>query len=446
MGKLSDDNSSATVVDTLKLTPLAEFLRPRQVDDIFGQSHLLDPGKPLREVIVSGISHSFVLWGPPGSGKTTLARIYSESLNAQMISLSAVKSGISDIRNAIEKGRSYKAQGRATVLFVDEVHRFNKAQQDAFLPHIECGDVVFVGATTENPSFELNSALLSRVKVYVLKALHADDIRKVMDRCIRHTSSGLPEDFELKLKAVSIFAHSADGDARRALNFIEVAAALAQTSDNPKVTGKMAKEIVGDSAARFDKQGDIFYEQISALHKSVRGSDPDASLYWFVRMLEGGCDPIYIARRVVRIASEDIGNADPSALNLALNAWDTYRRLGTPEGELAIAQSIIYLACSPKSNAVYTAFLEAQKDVKQQGSVEVPLHLRNAPTSLMKELGYSDRYRYAHDEPDGIARNENYFPENITPVKYYRPVERGVEKRIKQHLDTIVRLTDRRTK
>ncbi len=439
-------NSTAAFAHPNELTPLAEVLRPKQIEDIFGQDHLLAPGKPLREVIETGIPHSFILWGPPGSGKTTLARIYSESLDAQMVSLSAVRSGINDIRNAVEKGQSAKSQGRATIVFVDEVHRFNKAQQDAFLPHIECGDVVFVGATTENPSFQLTSALLSRTKVYVLKSLQTHDIRKVIDRCVGNTTDSLPERFELKPKAISIFSHSADGDARKALNFIEIAAGLAQTLDRPRVTGKMAAEIVGESMTRFDKHGDLFYEMISALHKSVRGSDPDASLYWYARMLEGGCDPLYIARRVVRIASEDIGNADPSALNLALNAWDTYQRLGTPEGELAIAQSIVYLACSPKSNAVYKAFGQAQTDAKRHGSVEVPLHLRNAPTALMKQLGYADKYRYAHDEPDGIAHNENYFPENMKAAKYYHPVDRGVEKRIKQHLDTIVRLVDRKSK
>ena len=332
-----------------------------------------------------------VLWGPPGSGKTTLARIISGSLNAQILTISAVKSGIQDIRKAVRVGQQCKESGKATVLFVDEVHRFNKVQQDAFLPHIENGDLIFIGATTENPGFELNGALLSRLKVYVLKLLQIEDVRKVLHRSLTVGSDVLPDNFAISEQAQAIFVEASGGDARRVLNYIEVAAGIVGSEKDRTVSANLAAEVVGEPMARFDKRGDIFYEQISALHKSVRGSDPDASLYWLARMLAGGCDPIYIARRVVRIASEDIGNADPHALNVALNGWETYQRLGTPEGELAIAQAVIYLACCPKSNAVYEAFGKAHNDAKIFGDLEVPLHLRNAPTQLMKELGYGRR-------------------------------------------------------
>ena len=430
----SDINNSKS---NRQLTPLAELLRPETVDEVFGQDHLLAVGKPLRTAIDAGIPHSMVLWGPPGSGKTTLARIISGSLNAQVLTISAVKSGIQDIRKAVDSGSSAKSQGKATVLFVDEVHRFNKVQQDAFLPHIESGDLIFIGATTENPGFELNGALLSRLKVYVLKPLQIEDARKVLHRSLTVGSDVLPENFAISEQAQAIFVEASGGDARRVLNYIEVAAGIVGSEKDKVVSANLAAEVVGEPMARFDKRGDIYYEQISALHKSVRGSDPDASLYWFARMLAGGCDPIYIARRVVRIASEDIGNADPHALNIALNGWETYQRLGTPEGELAIAQAVIYLACCPKSNAVYKAFGKAHNDAKVFGDLEVPLHLRNAPTHLMKELGYGEEYRYAHDEPGGIAVGENYFPEGMRQMRYYQPVERGVEKRIKDYLQAI---------
>ena len=420
-----------------RLTPLAERMRPQSLDDIFGQDHLLAADKPLGIAIKSKIPHSLVLWGPPGSGKTTLARIISNSLDAQLLTISGVDSGIKEIREATKLGMQAKAQDRATVLFVDEVHRFNKSQQDVFLPHVERGDVIFVGATTENPGFELNSSLLSRLKVYVLKPLQTEDLYKVIDRCLKVGENILPKSFFLTQEAVTIFAESAGGDARRAINFIEVAVSIVQSDETATVNGTLAAEIVGQPTSRFDKRGDVFYELISAMHKSVRGSDPDASLYWFSRMLKGGCDPLYIARRVVRIASEDIGNADPNALNIALNAWDAFRRLGTPEGELAIAQAVIYLACCPKSNAVYKAFGEACADASKYSHLDVPMHLRNAPTNLMKELGYGEGYRYAHDESAGVATGEEYFPDGMPNATYYRPVDRGVEKRIKDYLKTL---------
>ena len=425
-----------TISDHPRLTPLAERMRPETLEDIFGQNDLLAPDKPLGIAIRSKLPHSLVLWGPPGSGKTTLARIISNSLDANLLTISGVDSGIKEIREATRLGKEAKAEGRATVLFVDEVHRFNKSQQDVFLPHVERGDVIFIGATTENPGFELNSSLLSRLKVYVLKPLQTDDIRKVVARCLTVGVDVLPKSFSLSEEACTIFAESAGGDARRAINFIEVAASIVQSDEIVTVSASLAAEIVGQPTARFDKRGDVYYELISAMHKSVRGSDPDASLYWLARMLKGGCDPLYIARRIVRIASEDIGNADPNALNITLNAWDAYRRLGTPEGELAIAQAVIYLACCPKSNAAYKAFGEACDDADRHNHADVPMHLRNAPTQLMKELGYGDGYRYAHDEPDGIAAGEKYFPDGMKNATYYRPVERGVEKRIKQYLES----------
>ncbi len=420
-----------------RLTPLADRIRPVNLEDIFGQDHLLGADKPLGIAIRSKIPHSLVLWGPPGTGKTTLARVISSSLDAQLLTISGVNSGIAEIRQATRQGREAKSKGKATVLFVDEVHRFNKSQQDGFLPHIECGDVIFVGATTENPSFELNNALLSRLKVYVLNPLQTDDIHRVIERCLVTDDNLLPNGFALSEDAKSIFAEAAGGDARRAISYIEVAIGVVQGKADATVTPALAAEIVGQPMARFDKRGDVFFELISALHKSVRGSDPDASLYWFTRMIKGGCDPLYVARRVVRIASEDIGNADPNALNITLNAWETYQRLGTPEGELAIAQAIIYLACCPKSNAVYKAFNQAMADADKYGHLEVPMHLRNAPTRLMKDMGYGADYRYAHDEAGGVAAGEQYFPEGMPQSVYYHPVDRGVEKRIKQYLEII---------
>ncbi len=430
---------------TTTLTPLAELVRPKCLDDVYGQRHILTPDKPLWAAVVNRIPHSMVFWGPPGSGKTTLARIISQAFNARLLTLSAVESGIKEIRHAIDEGKKARMEGQAAVLFVDEVHRFNRTQQDAFLPHIECGDLIFVGATTENPSFELNGALLSRLKVYVLRQLEFNDLLQVIDRCMRLGAGSLPPGFDLDDDARKIFAHSADGDARRVLNFIEVAAGLIRARESSVVTKKMATEIVGQPLSRFDKGRDVFFELTSALHKAVRGSDPDASLYWFARLLAGGCDPLYVARRVVRIASEDIGNADPNALNLALNAWDTCQRLGTPEGELALAQAVVYLACCPKSNAVYAAFNAAREDAKRHGHLEVPMHLRNAPTRMMKNLGYGENYRYAHDEPGGYALGEEYFPSGMNRKIYYRPVARGIEKRIKAHMENLRRPSDSKT-
>jgi putative ATPase len=424
--------------DALNAQPLADRMRPMRLDEITGQAHLLAPGKPLRRVVETGVLHSMILWGPPGSGKTTLARIVASQLGANFLSLSAVFSGVKEIRAAVDEARRVRAeQGQPTVLFVDEVHRFNKAQQDGFLPYVEDGTLTFIGATTENPSFELNKALLSRARVYVLKALQVEDIRQIIDRAltdIEHGLGSLRLDMHEPLR--DLLSRAADGDARRALNLLELAADLAELQNGRlTVTEAIVQELITGGVRRFDKQGEAFYDQISALHKSVRGSSPDGALYWYARMLDGGCDPLYIARRVVRMASEDIGNADPRALTLALEAWDVQERLGSPEGELAIAQAVVYLAVAPKSNAVYTAFGAVMKDVKSEGSYEVPVHLRNAPTKLMKELGYGKAYRYAHDEPEGYAAGENYFPEEIGERRYYRPVARGLETKIAERLE-----------
>ncbi len=411
--------------------PLADRMRPTALDAFFGQAHLLAEDKPLRRAIESDRLHSMIFWGPPGTGKTTLARLIAHHTGAIFLTISAVLAGIKEIRAAVEQAKQKLAEGRPTILFVDEVHRFNKAQQDAFLPHIEDGTLTFIGATTENPSFELNNALLSRARVYVLKALEVNDIRKIIDHALEDGKHGLGEDgVTMPDKARELLARAADGDARRALNFLEIAADLG----DKKITKDVIAAVIGRSVRRFDKGGEVFYDQISALHKSVRGSNPDASLYWFARMLDGGCDPLYIARRVVRMASEDIGNADPRALQLALNAWDVQERLGSPEGDLAIAQAVVYMAVAPKSNAVYKAFGMARRDAKENGSLEVPNHLRNAPTQLMKELGYGKEYRYAHDEPDAYAAGEQYFPEEMKPQTYYTPVDRGLEQRIKERL------------
>ncbi|ARS48868.1 replication-associated recombination protein A [Ectopseudomonas hydrolytica] len=413
--------------------PLAARLRATSLDEYVGQEHVLGPGKPLREALEQGALHSMIFWGPPGVGKTTLARLLAKVTDAHFETISAVLSGVKEIRQAVEVAQQHAAQyGRRTILFVDEVHRFNKSQQDAFLPYVEDGTLIFIGATTENPSFELNNALLSRARVYVLKSLDEAAMRKLVNRALTDPKGLGERHLSLPDEAFQILLAAADGDGRRLLNFLENAADLAE--DGGEIGVELLQNLLGDSRRRFDKGGEAFYDQISALHKSVRGSNPDGALYWYARMLDGGCDPLYIARRVVRMASEDIGNADPRALTLCLNAWDVQERLGSPEGELAVAQAIVYLACAPKSNAVYMAFKAAMRDAAEQGSQEVPLHLRNAPTKLMKQLGYGEEYRYAHDEPDAYAAGEDYFPEALEPRQYYDPVPRGLELKIRDKL------------
>ena len=410
--------------------PLAERLRPKTLDEVIGQQHLLGPGKPLRVAFDSGRLHSMILWGPPGTGKTTLARLMANAFDAQFIAISAVLGGVKDIREAVERAQSVLSQGRRTVLFVDEVHRFNKSQQDAFLPHVESGLFTFIGATTENPSFEVNSALLSRATVHVLKSMTAADQAELLARA--QALLGAPA---LTDAARDRLVAYADGDARRLLNTYENLAGMAgsvTTIDEP-----LLEESLGEQLRRYDKGGDQFYDTISALHKAVRGSDPDAALYWFVRMLDGGVDPRYAVRRLVRMASEDIGLADPRALRLTLDAAETYERLGSPEGELALAQAVVYLAVAPKSNAVYAAYNAARAFVRNDGTRAVPMHLRNAPTALMRGMGHGQGYRYAHDEADGFAAGERYWPDDVLPQAFYKPVDRGLEIRIGEKLQSL---------
>lgn len=439
MSKKTKIDVKASQIDD-SYQPLAARMRPRNIDEFIGQSHLLGFGKPLRRAIEDKILHSMILWGPPGSGKTTLAKLLAASANAQVVSISAVLAGVKDIREVIDYAKNIRAtKNQPTVLFVDEVHRFNKAQQDAFLPFVEDGTLTLIGATTENPSFELNTALLSRTRVYVLKSMTETEILQVLQQALKDKERGFGDRkiiFPEKLQ--KILAHAADGDARQALNFLEICIDFAKvTEEGETIAESSLQEILTDGVRRFDKGGEVFYDQISALHKAVRGSSPDAALYWFSRMIDGGCDPEYIARRVVRMASEDIGNADPRALTLALEAWQVYERLGSPEGELAIAQAVIYMAIAPKSNACYVALGKSKRDVKEYGSLEVPLHIRNAPTKLMQELGYGKNYRYAHDEEDAYAAGENYFPEGMPQRQYYCPAPRGLEIKIGEKLEQL---------
>ncbi|RZV00934.1 UNVERIFIED_ORG: recombination protein MgsA [Serratia quinivorans] len=417
--------------------PLAARMRPTTLAQYIGQQHLLAAGKPLPRAIEAGQLHSMILWGPPGTGKTTLAELIGRYGHADVERISAVTSGIKEIREAIERARQNRDAGRRTILFVDEVHRFNKSQQDAFLPHIEDGTITFIGATTENPSFELNSALLSRARVYLLKALTADDISQVLDQAMQDNSRGFGgQNIELPDETRRMLSELVGGDARRALNSLEMMADMAEinTKGIRVLTPELLKEVSGERSARFDNKGDRFYDLISALHKSVRGSAPDAALYWYARIITAGGDPLYVARRLLAIASEDVGNADPRGMQVAIAAWDCFTRVGPAEGERAIAQAIVYLACAPKSNAVYTAFKAAIRDAKEMADYDVPEHLRNAPTKLMKEMGLGAEYRYAHDEPNAYAAGEDYFPPEMAKTRYYHPTTRGLEGKIGEKL------------